>query len=77
MAASIAIPGVIVGAASKDACYVDGGATNPVPSSMCAARHDIVVAVDVTGRPAQPQTASRTCELAIGSLLIMLIRRQP
>ena len=51
VAASIAIPGVILGPQYDGHSYVDGCVTNPVPFDHVREGVDIVVAVDVTGRP--------------------------
>lgn len=72
VAASIAIPGVILGPVFDGHAYVDGGVTNPVPFDHVREGSDIVVAVDVTGRPRAENGKSRSnMELAVGSLLIM------
>jgi NTE family protein len=70
--ASIAIPGVILGPQYDGHCYVDGCISNPVPFDHARAAMDIVVAVDVTGRPRAANGENRTnMELAVGSLLIL------
>ena len=70
--ASIAIPGVILGPEYDGHAYVDGCISNPVPFDHARLGMDIVVAVDVTGRPRAANGASRTnMELAVGSLLIL------
>ena len=72
VAASIAIPGVILGPQYDGHVYVDGGVTNPVPFDHVRDGVDIVVAVDVTGRPRDKFGAHRSnMELAVGSLLIL------
>lgn len=72
LAASIAIPGVIVGPKFDGQVHVDGGVTNPVPFDHVRQGCDIVVAIDVSGRPRPPARAHHSnMELAIGSLLIM------
>jgi NTE family protein len=72
VAASIAIPGVILGPQYDGHTYVDGGVTNPVPFDHVRQGVDIVVAVDVTGRPKAATGANRSnMELAVGSLLIL------
>ncbi len=68
--ASIAIPGLIAAPRINGRIHVDGGMKNPVPFNHVKA--DVVVAIDVTGRPRpivdkQPSNL----ELAVGSLLIM------
>jgi len=72
VAASIAIPGVILGPTFDGRVYVDGGCTNPVPFDHVREGTDIVVAIDVTGKPQPPARRHHTNrELALGSLLIM------
>ena len=70
--ASIAIPGVISGSRINGCIHVDGGVKNPVPFNHVTEGMDLVVAIDVTGKP---KTLSRlhpsNLELAVGSLLIM------
>jgi NTE family protein len=72
VAASIAIPGLISGPRLNGHIHVDGGITNPVPFDHVRGECDIVVAIDVTGKP---QLSGRkhpgNMELAIGSMLIM------
>lgn len=70
--ASIAIPGVILGPSYDGHSYVDGCVTNPVPFNHVRDGVDIVVAVDVTGRPKEATGSGRSnIELAVGSLLIL------
>ncbi len=70
--ASIAIPGVILGTQYDGHSYVDGCVTNPVPFNHVRDGVDIVVAVDVSGRPREANGANRSnMELAVGSLLIL------
>ncbi|MBI2719694.1 MAG: patatin-like phospholipase family protein [Rhizobiales bacterium] len=72
VAASIAIPGVIAGPVIDGRVYVDGGVTNPVPFDHVREGTDLIVAIDVTGRPRPPVRAHHSnMEVAIGSLLIM------
>ena len=72
VAASIAIPGVIVGPKIDGHIHVDGGVTNPVPFDHVRAGVDIVVAIDVTGKPKPARRKHHSnMELAVGSMLIM------
>ena len=72
VAASIAIPGLIVGPLIDGRIHVDGGVTNPVPFDHVRQGTDIIVAIDVTGRPRPPARKHHSnMEIAIGSLLIM------
>jgi NTE family protein len=70
--ASIAIPGVIAAPRINGRLHVDGGVTNPVPFDHLRAECDIVVAIDVTGKP-KPVSSKKpgNLETAIGSLFIM------
>lgn len=70
--ASIAIPGVILAPRIDGHVHVDGGVTNPVPFNHVRDETDIVVAIDVTGRPRPPaRSAHSNMELAVGSMLIL------
>lgn len=70
--ASIAIPGLISAPLINGRIHVDGGVKNPVPFNHVTEGMDLVVAIDVTGRPRPPHKAHPTnLELAIGSVLIM------
>ena len=72
VAASLAIPGVILGPRINGRVHVDGGVTNPVPFNHVREGTDIIVAIDVTGRPRPPARLHHSnMELAVGSLLIM------
>jgi NTE family protein len=70
--ASIAIPGLIAAPKINGRIHVDGGIVNPVPFDQVRDGCDIVVAIDVTGKP-RPITNGNASniELAIGSLFIM------
>lgn len=73
--ASIAIPGLISAPVIDGRIHVDGGVVNPVPFDHVRDGVDLVVAVDVTGRPRQISgTRPGNMDLAIGSLLIMFNR---
>jgi NTE family protein len=70
--ASIAIPGIIAGPEINGDLHVDGGVLNPVPFDHARAGMDLVVAVDVTGRPRSTRNRKFTnIEIAVGSLLLM------
>ncbi len=72
VAASLAVPGIITGPRYDGRVHVDGGVTNPVPFNHARDGCDIVVAIDVTGRPRPAKRAHHSnLELAVGSLLIM------
>ena len=70
--ASIAIPGIISAPLINGRVHVDGGVVNPVPFDHVRRESDIVVAIDVTGKPKPLSNAKASnMELAVGSLLIM------
>jgi NTE family protein len=70
--ASIAIPGLIAAPLINGRVHVDGGVVNPVPFDHVRANNDLVVAIDVTGKPKPVSGPKPTnMELAVGSLLIM------
>jgi NTE family protein len=70
--ASIAIPGLITAPKINGRVHVDGGIVNPVPFDRVRDGMDIVVAIDVTGKP-KPlgKGYASNIDMAIGSLLIM------
>jgi NTE family protein len=73
--ASIAVPGLIAAPQINGRVHVDGGVVNPVPFDHVRDGVDMVVAIDVTGRPRQPQNGrASNLDLAVGSLLIMFNR---
>jgi NTE family protein len=53
LAASIALPTVMRPVIVNDRILIDGGATNPLPFDHLGALADIVVAVDISGEPAE------------------------
>ncbi|MFT3672592.1 patatin-like phospholipase family protein [Aestuariivirga sp.] len=73
--ASIAIPGLISAPTIDGRVHVDGGVVNPVPFDHVRDGVDLVVAIDVTGKP-RPAKSSKpgNMEIAVGSLLIMFNR---
>ncbi|MCA0432848.1 MAG: patatin-like phospholipase family protein [Proteobacteria bacterium] len=75
VAASIAIPGIIAAPLIEGRLHVDGGVVNPVPFDKVRDNVDLVVAVDVTGRPrAVDHNRRNNLQVAIGSILIMFNR---
>ena len=52
LAASIALPTLVRPVVIDDRVLIDGGATNPLPFDQLRGRADIVVAVDISGEPA-------------------------
>ncbi len=73
--ASIAIPGLIAAPRINGRIHVDGGVVNPVPFDHVRENVDLVVAIDVTGRP-RPTVDGKASnmDIAVGSLLIMFNR---
>ncbi len=70
--ASMAVPGLIAGPRINGRLHMDGGVKNPVPFDHARNGNDIVVAIDVTGRPRMPQSRTLSnMELAMGATLIM------
>ena len=53
LAASIALPALLRPVVIDDRVLIDGGATNPLPFDHLRGRADVVVAVDVSGEPAE------------------------
>jgi len=53
LAASIALPGLLRPVVIEDRVLIDGGATNPLPFDHLRGRADVVVAVDISGEPAE------------------------
>jgi NTE family protein len=53
LAASIALPGLLRPVVIGDRVLIDGGATNPLPFDHLRGRADVVVAVDISGEPAE------------------------
>ena len=72
LAASIAVPTVMRPVVIEDRVLIDGGATNPVPFDQLRGRADVVVAVDLSGGPAEPRRdipGAWDCLLATLSLM--------
>ncbi len=53
LAASIALPGLLRPVVIGERVLIDGGATNPLPFDRLSGRADAVVAVDISGEPAE------------------------
>jgi NTE family protein len=53
LAASIALPTIMRPVAHDGRILVDGGATNPLPFDQLRGRADVIVAVDISGEPAE------------------------
>jgi NTE family protein len=53
LAASIALPGLLRPVVIGDRVLIDGGATNPLPFDHLRCRAEKVVAVDISGEPAE------------------------
>jgi NTE family protein len=72
LAASMAIPGVSRPIMLDGRVLVDGGATNPLPFDRLRGRADIVIAVDVAGRPAEGRTElPNALECYLATVLVM------
>jgi NTE family protein len=53
LAASVALPGLMRPVVIGERVLIDGGATNPLPFDHLRGRADVVVAVDISGEPAE------------------------
>jgi len=53
LAASVALPGLLRPVVIGDRVLIDGGATNPLPFDHLRGRADVVIAVDISGEPAE------------------------
>jgi NTE family protein len=53
LAASVALPTIIRPIVVSDHVLIDGGATNPLPYDLLRGRADLIVAVDISGPPAE------------------------
>lgn len=49
LAASSAVPGIFPPVRQGDRLLIDGGTSNPLPSDLLVGRHELVVAIDVSG----------------------------
>ena len=52
LAASIALPTIMRPVMLGERVLIDGGATNPLPFDLLRGRADVIVAVDISGPPA-------------------------
>jgi NTE family protein len=71
LAASIALPTVMRPVIVNDRILIDGGATNPLPFDHLAALADIVVAVDISGEPAERRDIPNPWECLLTTVLVM------
>ena len=71
LAASIALPTVMRPVIVNDRILIDGGATNPLPFDHLSALADIVVAVDISGEPAERRDIPNPWECLLTTVLVM------
>jgi NTE family protein len=71
LAASIALPTVMRPVIVNDRILIDGGATNPLPFDHLGALADIVVAVDISGEPADRRDIPNPWECLLTTVLVM------
>jgi NTE family protein len=71
LAASIALPTVMRPVIVNDRILIDGGATNPLPFDHLGALADIVVAVDISGEPAERRDIPNPWECLLTTVLVM------
>ena len=77
LAASMAVPALFAPVQRGDALLIDGGTSNPLPFDLLQGRHDVVVAIDVSGsrrrgdapKPGMLDMLFKTFELMQGSLI--------
>jgi len=70
IAASIALPGLIIPQVIHERVLIDGGITNPLPIDALACAAKVIVAVDVTGGP-EPEGKLKSTNLVFGSSQLM------
>ena len=71
LAASIALPTVMRPVIVNDRILIDGSATNPLPFDHLGALADIVVAVDISGEPADRHDIPNPWECLLTTILVM------
>ena len=71
LAASIALPTVMRPVIVNGRILIDGGATNPLPFDHLGALADIVVAVDISGEPADRRDIPNPWECLLTTVLVM------
>ncbi|NGP54420.1 patatin-like phospholipase family protein [Thioalkalivibrio sp. XN8] len=86
LAASMAVPALFAPVERGGALLVDGGTSNPLPFDLLQGRHDIVVAVDVTGSrragddeasPGMLEMLFKTFEIMQQSLIALRLAGDP
>lgn len=72
LAASIALPTVMRPVVLGERVLIDGGATNPLPFDQLRGRADLVVAVDISGEPAdERQDVPSPWECLLATVVVM------
>ena len=72
LAASIALPTIVRPVVLGERVLIDGGATNPLPFDLLRGRADIIVAVDISGPPAEDKKdVPNAIELLYATVLVM------
>ena len=72
LSASIALPGLMRPVVIGERVLIDGGATNPLPFDLLRGRADIIVAVDISGPPAEDKKdVPNAIELLYATVLVM------
>jgi NTE family protein len=72
LAASIALPTVMRPVVVDERVLIDGGAINPLPFDQLVGRADVVVAVDISGEPAEARRdIPNPLECLLTTLLVM------
>ncbi len=72
LAASIALPTIMRPVILDERVLIDGGATNPLPFDLLRGRADIIVAVDISGPPAEDRKGlPQAIESLYATVLVM------
>jgi NTE family protein len=73
LAASIALPAIMRPVVVGDRVLIDGGATNPLPFDLLRGKADVIVAVDISGSPAEDRRdLPSAVETVYSSVLVMM-----
>ena len=71
LAASMAVPGLVRPIETDGRVLVDGGVTDPLPFTALRGKADVIVAVDVSGGPAEAQGVPDPWESLFAAISVM------
>jgi NTE family protein len=72
LAASVALPTIMRPVVIDERVLIDGGATNPLPFDLLRGRADVLVAIDISGPPAEDRTTvPNAIEAMYATVLVM------